>query len=105
MRSSFNKFLLNVITMVIVFVTVVVIEIVIEIVIVIVTKIKDNLQLQMTDAVLLQSFSSMFGASSTKSGKKSSFDRLPFFSAAMLQEGHFKQDSGLESPPASLDNR
>jgi hypothetical protein len=51
----------------------------------------------------------MFGASASSllgSGKKSSFDRLPFFSAAMLQEGHhFKQDNGLESPPASLDNR
>jgi hypothetical protein len=48
----------------------------------------------------------MFGASASLLGKKSTFDRLPFFNSTLMQEGqHFKQDNGLESPPASLENR
>ena len=57
----------------------------------------------------------MFGASaSSLLAKKSTFDRLPFFNSALMQqEGHlqqqqqqqFKQDNGIESPPASLENR
>ena len=53
----------------------------------------------------------MFGASASLLSKKSTFDRLPFFNSALLQqEGHlqqqqFKQDNGIESPPASLENR
>jgi hypothetical protein len=49
----------------------------------------------------------MFGASASSLLGKKSFDRLPFFSSPMMSDaGHaFKQDNGLESPPASLENR